>query len=113
MNILFKKNQVFMNASGDHTIISFHSGSNYYINARPRTQTRAFLLKKLNGIVIESVAFNSPFETTTSTKAILVGSNDGKIYETLIDERDRYVKVRLGLLGLLQTNKKQNKNPTN
>ncbi len=63
-----------MNGTGDHTIVSFASGTNYYINARPKQASRAIILKKApTPLCIESVAWNTPFETPTNTKAILIG----------------------------------------
>ena len=83
--------KVFINETGNHTIISMNSKNNYYIHTK---RSKPVLLKKWNGLKIESVAFNGPIETETNTKPFLIGTDEGVIYETMIeDSREKYLKM--------------------
>lgn len=65
------------------------NGQVYYLHSR---WNKAHLLSKVKGVIIESVAWNLALGTETSTKKILLGTNRGLIYETQIEEKDKYFK---------------------
>ena len=81
--------KVFLDPTGNHGLIAMANGQVYYMHSR---WNKAHLLTKVKGVVIESVAWNLALGTETSTKKILIGTNRGLIYETLIEEKDKYFK---------------------
>jgi len=81
--------KVFIDPSGHHAIISMSNGSAYYMHSR---WNKAHLLSKVKGVLIESIGWNAALGTEQSTKRILIGTNRGTIYETIIEEKDKYFK---------------------
>lgn len=74
--------QLFLDPTGTHLLVSLRSGDNYYLHKRnPRPKK----LVKLQGMVIESVAFDRQNCTETNTKSFLVGTDSGAIYEVALD----------------------------
>jgi hypothetical protein len=69
-------------------LIALNSGNVYYLH---KNWNGARLLSKVKGAILESVAWN-PLATDTATKKILLGTNRGLIYETHIEEKDKYFK---------------------
>ena len=72
------------------------NGQAYYMHSR---WNKAHLLSKVKGVIIESVAWNNALGTETSTKKILIGTNRGLIYETMIEDKDKYFKKIHDLCG--------------
>jgi hypothetical protein len=81
--------KVFLDPTGHHGIIAMANGQVYYMHSR---WNKAHQLSKVKGIIIESIAWNTAFGTEQSTKKILIGTNRGLIYETQIEEKDKYFK---------------------
>ena len=81
--------KVFLDPTGNHGIISMENGQVYYMHTK---WSKAHLLSKVKNVIIESIAWNTAFGTETSTKKILIGTNRGHIYETCIEEKDKYFK---------------------
>lgn len=76
--------KIFMDPHGYHLIACLKGGDFYYLNIRSSK------LKKLSnwrtaGLVIASVAFDRNQVSETTTKAFLIGTNDGKVYEAIVD----------------------------
>lgn len=73
--------QLFLDPTGSHLLICLKNGDNYYHkrNQRPKK------LAKLQGVVVESVAFDRHNCTETNTKSFLVGTDTGAIYEVALD----------------------------
>ncbi|TNN16344.1 Vacuolar protein sorting-associated protein 18 isoform 2 [Schistosoma japonicum] len=72
---------IFLDPMGWHTIISMQSGMNFYINkgikkVRPLNKTKDHLF--------DSVAWNQHNVNELSTQEILIGTNDGLIFETVL-----------------------------
>lgn len=87
--------KLFLDPSASHLIITTTLGENYYLHTQSR-QPKA--LARLKGVQIESVAWN-PSQPTASTREILIGAADGKIYESYIEpstefyrREEKYVK---------------------
>lgn len=53
--------------------------------------TKARYLNRLKGMVIESVAW-SPAQPTTSTREILLGTQDGTVYECYIEASEEFMR---------------------
>ncbi|KAK9450847.1 Pep3/Vps18/deep orange family-domain-containing protein [Limtongia smithiae] len=79
---------IFLDPTGSHLLITTTTAENFYLNAR---SPRAKQLSRLKGNVISSVAWN-PTEPSASTKEILIGTTEGKIFETYIEPLDEYFK---------------------
>ncbi|KAL6061226.1 tethering complex subunit [Balamuthia mandrillaris] len=78
--------KVFMDPTGNHVVISMVHRDNYYIHSswpKPRN------LSKMRGITIESIAWNTQNGSNAVTSEILIGSNDGRIFETVIEAKDK------------------------
>lgn len=87
--------KLFLDSSASHLIISTTLGENYYLHTQSR-QPKA--LSRLKGVQIECIAW-SPSQPTASTREILIGAADGKIYESYIEpstefyrREEKYVK---------------------
>ena len=80
--------RMFLDPTASHLIVCTALGHNYYLHSQSR-QPRA--LNRLNGVTIETVAWN-PSLPTASTREILLGASDGNIYETFIETNKRDVK---------------------
>ncbi|OLL21635.1 Vacuolar protein sorting-associated protein 18 [Neolecta irregularis DAH-3] len=80
--------RLFQDATGHHLIISTDPGDNFYINSR---WTKGKPLSRLKGSNIRSIAWNKQ-ATANSTKEILIGLDNGTIFETYIETADEYFK---------------------
>ncbi|OON22045.1 Pep3/Vps18/deep orange family protein, partial [Opisthorchis viverrini] len=66
---------------GWHTIISMQSGVNFYTN-RGMKKVRPIIKSK--ELLFDSVAWNQHNSNESSTQEILIGTNDGLIFETIL-----------------------------
>ncbi|VDP91019.1 unnamed protein product [Echinostoma caproni] len=74
---------------GWHTIISMQSGLNFYTN---RGMKKVKPLTKAKDMLIDSVAWNKYNTDQNSTQEILLGTNNGVIYETvLLSDEGRFI----------------------
>ena len=73
--------KVFLDPTASHLIISTTNGENFYLHSR---STKPRHLSRLKSVHIECVAW-SPALPSTSTREILVGAQDGSVYETYIE----------------------------
>ncbi|KAF8536894.1 Pep3/Vps18/deep orange family-domain-containing protein [Trichophaea hybrida] len=73
--------KVFLDPTASHLIISTTHGENFYLHSR---STKPRHLSRLKSVHIECVAW-SPALPSTSTREILVGAQDGSVYETYIE----------------------------
>jgi hypothetical protein len=87
--------KIFLDPRGNHIIITFTNGNNYYINKK---FNKFHQLSKLKGLIIESLAWN-PINlilpnhlAEQSTRKILIGTNRGCIYELLIEDKEKHAK---------------------
>ncbi|VDQ02007.1 unnamed protein product [Trichobilharzia regenti] len=72
---------IFLDPMGWHTIISMQSGMNFYIN---RGMKKVRPLNKTKDHLFDSVAWNQHNVNELSTQEILIGTNDGLIFETVL-----------------------------
>ncbi|KAM0936066.1 putative transcription factor C2H2 family [Dioscorea sansibarensis] len=88
--------RIFADPGGSHCIATvLHPGGaeTYYTHAkwgRPRPITR------LKGLVVNAVAWNRQQITEASTREIILGTENGQMYEMAVDEvdkKEKYVKV--------------------
>jgi hypothetical protein len=103
--------RLFSDPYGRHILVSTSQGETFYVfdgwPREPQSQTkRARPLGKLRGLLIDSVAWNPSRSsaTSTSTREILLGTSDGRIFECCLDgeaessrpfargQHDRYLK---------------------
>ncbi|RKP09914.1 Pep3/Vps18/deep orange family-domain-containing protein [Thamnocephalis sphaerospora] len=78
--------------TGRHALLTTRNGENYYVFAKWK---KAKPLAKLRGIVIESIAWNKLAGTRmqeNSTRAILLGTNQGRVMEAEIEPTEEYFK---------------------
>jgi len=73
--------RIFLDPTASHLLITTTHGENFYLHSR---STKARHLSRLKSLHIECVAW-SPALPTASTREILVGTQDGSIYETYIE----------------------------
>ncbi|CAO3651138.1 unnamed protein product [Cunninghamella echinulata] len=80
----------FFDPTGRHLIISTELGENYYLF---ETWKKTKQLSRLKGMVITAIAWNNQATPSSSaTREILLGTNQGQIYETWIEPTDEYFK---------------------
>ncbi|KAG0640213.1 Pep3/Vps18/deep orange family-domain-containing protein [Tuber brumale] len=73
--------RIFLDPTASHLLITTTHGENFYLHSR---STKARHLSRLKSLHIECVAW-SPALPTASTREILIGTQDGSIYETYIE----------------------------
>ena len=74
--------QLFLYPTGSHLFICLKNGDNFYLHKRtPRPKK----LARLQGIIVESIAFDGHQTTEANTKSFLVGTDNGAIYEVALD----------------------------
>ncbi|CAI2729457.1 unnamed protein product [Schistosoma spindalis] len=66
---------------GWHTVISMQSGTNFYIN---KGMKKVRPLNKTKDHLFDSIAWNQHNVNELSTQEILIGTNDGLIFETML-----------------------------
>ncbi|KAH0606968.1 uncharacterized protein H6S33_002956 [Morchella sextelata] len=76
--------KIFLDPTASHLFITTTHGENFYLHSR---SSKARHLGRLKSLHIECVAW-SPALPTTSTREILLGTQDGSVYETFIDGLD-------------------------
>ncbi|VDO92627.1 unnamed protein product [Schistosoma margrebowiei] len=70
-----------MDPMGWHTVISMQSGTNFYIN---KGMKKVRPLNKTKDHLFDSIAWNHHNVNELSTQEILIGTNDGLIFETML-----------------------------
>ncbi|XP_010931902.1 vacuolar sorting protein 18 isoform X1 [Elaeis guineensis] len=100
--------RVFVDPGGSHCLFALlHPGGaeTYYTHAkwaRSRVLSR-IVLSRLKGLVVNAVAWNRQLITEASTKEVILGTENGQIYEMAVDEADKkekYVKLLFELTEL-------------
>lgn len=83
-----------MDIHGDHLLVNTEAGETFYFSARNlRAGGKGRPISRLNNLYIESIAWN-PDSTTSATKEILLGTQDGSILETYIELSDYIPNAR-------------------
>ncbi|KAM1977727.1 hypothetical protein ACFX16_014495 [Malus domestica] len=95
--------RVFVDPGGSHciaTVVGSGGADTFYTHAK---WTKPRLLTKLKGLVVNAVAWNRQQITEASTKEVILGTDNGQLYEMAVDEKDKkekYVKFLFELLEL-------------
>lgn len=84
--------KLFLDPSGSHLIISLESEENYYLNVKWK---KPKVMSKMKGIVVSAVAWNGEGTTHTTSREILIGTNKGRIFETIIEANEKAFMERL------------------
>lgn len=95
--------RVFVDPGGSHcitTIVGTGGADTFYMHAKwskPRVLTR------LKGLVVNTVAWNRQHITEASTKEVILGTDNGQLFELAVDEKEKkekYVKFLFELSEL-------------
>lgn len=83
---------LFLDPTGHHAVISMApSGENFCWHT---SQSQARAMKKVSGVVLESVAWNPASGTAHSTERILFGTQSGTVLESVLEDgKDRVCRV--------------------
>eukprot|EP01027_Heterolobosea_sp_BB2_P018279 GEZU01025771.1.p1 GENE.GEZU01025771.1~~GEZU01025771.1.p1 ORF type:complete len:926 (+),score=222.24 GEZU01025771.1:26-2779(+) len=76
--------RAFLDPTGSHIIVSLSNGENIYMHA---TGSKPKRCDKMKNVVVSSIGWDNDFGTEASTGNILVGSNDGAIYEAKFESK--------------------------
>ena len=83
--------KVFIHPNGHHTLVSLTNGSVYYLSSK--WSNKAHMLTKVKSVLIDSVGWNTHQGNDKVTGKFLIGTSKGQIFETQIEEKDKYFKV--------------------
>ncbi|ODV63848.1 tethering complex subunit PEP3 ASCRUDRAFT_73611, partial [Ascoidea rubescens DSM 1968] len=84
-----KINNIFLDPSGNHLIVSTTKNDNYYLNS---TTLKPKILNKFKGVDISYIAW-CPIKLTKTTAAnFLIGTRSGLILESTLEYSDEYFK---------------------
>lgn len=95
--------KVFVDPGGSHciaTVIGSSGADTYYTHAK---WTKPRILSKLKGLVVNAVAWNRQHITEASTREIILGTDNGQLYEMAVDVKDKmekYIKLLFELKEL-------------
>ncbi|KAK9133746.1 hypothetical protein Scep_013274 [Stephania cephalantha] len=84
--------RVFVDPGGSHCIATVLSGGDsetYYTHAK---WSKPRILSKLKGLVVNAVAWNRQLITEASTREVILGTDNGQLYEISVDEKDKKEK---------------------
>ncbi|VDL61494.1 unnamed protein product [Hymenolepis diminuta] len=84
---------LFVDCRGFHIIISMQSGVNFYTTRKSKKFKQ---IQKAKDILIDSVSWNQYNESDTTTQEILIGTNDGIIFETMLSIYDEILSSSSG-----------------
>ncbi|RXH76642.1 hypothetical protein DVH24_019530 [Malus domestica] len=94
--------RVFVDPGGSHciaTVVGSGGADTFYTHAK---WTKPRLLTKLKGLVVNAVAWNRQQITEASTKEVILGTDNGQLYEMAVDEKDKKEKYLKFLFELLE-----------
>ncbi|KAL1199085.1 Vacuolar sorting protein 18 [Cardamine amara subsp. amara] len=84
--------KVFVDPGGSHciaTVTGVGGAETFYTHAKwPKPR----VLSRLKGLVVNAVAWNRQQITEVSTKEIILGTQDGQLFEMAVDEKDKREK---------------------
>ncbi|KAH9624516.1 hypothetical protein KSS87_014015 [Heliosperma pusillum] len=95
--------RVFVDPGGSHciaTIVGDGGAETFYIHAK---WNKPRVLSKLKGLIVNAVAWNRQQITEASTREIVLGTDNGQLYEMAVDEKDKrekYIKLLFELREL-------------
>ncbi|KAL5111578.1 hypothetical protein TcWFU_002455 [Taenia crassiceps] len=79
---------LFVDPRGYHIIVSMQSGVNSYTTRKCKKFRQ---IQKAKDLLIDSVAWNRFNESDVTTQEILVGTNDGIIFEAMLSSSDEFL----------------------
>ncbi|XVF44456.1 hypothetical protein PTKIN_Ptkin02bG0122300 [Pterospermum kingtungense] len=95
--------RVFVDPGGSHciaTVVGSGGADTFYTHAK---WTKPRILTRLKGLVVNAVAWNRQQITEASTREVILGTDNGQLYEIAVDEKDKrekYVKPLFELAEL-------------
>ncbi|XP_038887716.1 vacuolar sorting protein 18 isoform X2 [Benincasa hispida] len=95
--------RVFVDPGGSHcitTIVGTGGADTFYMHAK---WSKPRLLTRLKGLVVNTVAWNRQHITEASTKEVILGTDNGQLFELAVDEKEKkekYVKFLFELAEL-------------
>ncbi|CAL9055510.1 unnamed protein product [Musa banksii] len=95
--------RVFVDPRGSHciaTVLHAAGAETYYIHAK---WARPRVLSRLKGLVVNAVAWNRQQITEGSTKEVILGTENGQLFEMAVDEvdkKEKHVKLLFELTEL-------------
>lgn len=86
--------KVFLDPTGSHIIVAMKNHETFYLH---RDQNKAVKIKSVSKyvVVVDSVAWDRENGNESTTRPILLGTTDGRIFETTIDAKlgkEKYFK---------------------
>ncbi|KAG8502091.1 hypothetical protein CXB51_000253 [Gossypium anomalum] len=95
--------RVFVDPGGSHciaTVVGSGGADTFYTHAK---WTKPRVLSRLKGLVVNAVAWNRQQITEASTREVILGTENGQLYEISVDEkekREKYIKPLFELAEL-------------
>ncbi|KAF6163322.1 hypothetical protein GIB67_025186 [Kingdonia uniflora] len=95
--------RVFVDPGGSHclaTVLSNGDSETYYTHAK---WSKPRILSRLKGLVVNDVAWNKQLITEASTREVILGTDNGQLFEISVDEKDKkekYIKFLFELAEL-------------
>ena len=74
--------KLFLDPTGNHLVISTTAAEHFYLHARASKPRK---LTKWQGLVVEAIAFDKALGSEASTRSILLGTDQGRLYETVLE----------------------------
>ena len=81
--------RLFIDPTASHLIVSTTLGENYYLHMQSKTPKE---LKTTSGASSSSAFSWNPSQPTASTREILIGATDGKLYETFLELSNEFYR---------------------
>ncbi|KAI5567953.1 hypothetical protein BDE02_13G125700 [Populus trichocarpa] len=95
--------RVFVDPGGSHciaTVIGGGGAETFYMHAK---WSKPRVLGRLKGLIVNAVAWNRQLITEASTKEVVIGTDNGQLFEMAVDEKDKrekYIKFLFELKEL-------------
>ncbi|OMO98799.1 hypothetical protein COLO4_13682 [Corchorus olitorius] len=94
--------RVFVDPGGSHciaTIVGTGGADTFYTHAK---WTKPRVLSRLKGLVVNAVAWNRQQITEASTREVILGTDNGQLFEIAVDEKDKREKYIKPLFELAE-----------
>ncbi|XP_022952155.1 vacuolar protein sorting-associated protein 18 homolog [Cucurbita moschata] len=95
--------RIFVDPGGSHcitTVVGAAGADTFYMHAK---WSKPRILPRLKGLVVNTVAWNRQHITEASTKEVILGTDNGQLFELAVDEKEKkekYVKFLFELAEL-------------
>ncbi|OMO96413.1 hypothetical protein CCACVL1_04963 [Corchorus capsularis] len=94
--------RVFVDPGGSHciaTVVGTGGADTFYTHAK---WTKPRVLSRLKGLVVNAVAWNRQQITEASTREVILGTDNGQLFEISVDEKDKREKYIKPLFELAE-----------